>query len=43
MPLLPKTKVQAAAFAVTAAAFGALILVIAQAIAIVHCPVVAVP
>jgi len=38
--MVPRTKVQAAAFAVSAAALGALILVIAQAIAIVHCPVV---
>lgn len=43
MSIVPRTKVQAAAYAVVLAALGAFILVVAQAIAIVSCPVVAVP
>lgn len=41
MSLIPQTKVQAAAFAVTMAALGAFILIVAQAIALIHCPIVA--
>jgi len=38
MSLIPKTKAQAAAFAVVTASIGALVMVLAQAYQMVTCP-----
>lgn len=40
MSIIPKTKAQAAAFAVVMASVGALVLILAQAYQMIHCPVV---
>jgi len=43
MDFIPKTKAQAAAFAVVMASLGAFVLVIAQAFQMVHCPIAPLP